>query len=119
MSEKKLLLVYEDRGRGVADCLVDRGFRAIVSDDGFKALEKFRKLTFAGVVVVMKHNRHIEAMDFIFNLREEKKSTPIIIINDTDESDLNLNVLRNKNIFIIQENNQDMADKVADIVRQD
>jgi len=118
MNAKKLLLIYEDRGRGIADSLVNRGFRAIVSDDGFKALEKFKRLPFAGVVVVIKHNRNMEAMDFIFNIREEKKKTPIIIIDNTDESDLNLNVLNAKNIFVVRESNQRLADKVADIIAE-
>jgi DNA-binding NtrC family response regulator len=118
MNAKKLLLVFEDKGRGISDILVNRGFRAIVSDDIFKALEKIENLSFAAVVVVFRHNKHIEAMDFVFNIREAKTGLPIIIIDDSGESYLNPEVLQTKSIFILREEDRRLADKVADIIAE-
>jgi len=115
MEDSKLLLIYENKGRGISDRLVRYGYHAIVSDDGFKAIEKFKKLDFAAVVVVIKSSKHLEAVDFINDIREAKKLTPIIIINGVDDTELKLNS-DTGNIHILGKPNKKLGEKVEEII---
>jgi DNA-binding NarL/FixJ family response regulator len=113
----KILVLEKDEKNNLVRRLYDCGFNPVLREGIEPALSKMRDEDFAAVVI-RRDNGFIDPLEFILNLREADRHTPVIIIGETDEAYRN-QMLRNRSrVYFISGAEDGFHDCLREIIEK-